>query len=594
MARVLPASGLERPWRRPGAVGYALARVRGIARPPVTVYEPAPGSVVSDLDVAVPMRDGTLLRVNAYRPPGDGPFPVILSAHPYGKDRLPSRRGGRSRFSAQYRIMRQPAPVSFSTLTSWEAPDPAWWTAQGYAVVNADLRGSGTSDGVGSLMSAAEARDIADLVEWAGHQRWSTGNVGMLGVSYLAMSQYRAAALAPPALKAICPWEGMTDPYRDLMRPGGLYERGFSRIWAAGTRRLSRLDTDLAKEQRDRPLRDEWWQAHTPELEQIEVPMLVCASFSDNNLHSRGSFRAFEQAGSPHRFAYTHRGGKWSVFYGEPARRAQLAFFDRYLRGLDVPEPARVRLEVRESGDRVAEVRDEQEWPLARTEWTPLYLSSGARLGVDPVDRDGHVTFRTGREAAAFTFKTPSETELTGPMALRLWLSVDGADDVDLVVGVEKWRGRRYVGFEGSYGFGRDRVATGWQQASLRRLDESASTTGEPVHTFLTRRPLVPGEVVAVDVALGPSATLFRAGESLRLVVAGRWLWPANPLTGQFPARYRRSPSGRCTLHWGPDRPAHLLVPRIPRRPGWGSTARRAQAGPVPADPVPAVPMKEE
>ena len=48
-------------------------------------------------------------------------------------------------------------------------------------------------------------------------------------------------------------------------------------------------------------------------------------------------------------------------------------------------------------------------------------------------------------------------------------------------------------------------------------------------------------------------------------VVAGRWLWPVNPLTGPFPARYRTGKRGRCTLHWGPDRDAHLLVPVVPK-----------------------------
>ncbi len=568
MARTVPSSGLERAWHRPGALRYALGRLRGIARPPVTVYEPEPGSVVTELDVAVPMRDGVTLRVNVFRPPGAGPFPTLLSAHPYGKDKFPRRRGRRSSFSPQYRIMRQPDPVSFSTLTTWEAPDPAWWTGQGYAVVNADLRGSGTSEGVGSLMTDAEARDVYDLVEWLGHQPWCTGDVGMLGVSYLAMTQYRVAGMAPPSLKAICPWEGMTDPYRDLMRPGGLYEHGFTRIWSAATRRTSRLDTDLGRQQRERPLRDDWWQSLAPDVASIDIPMLVCTSFSDNDLHSRGSFRAFERARSPHRFAYTHRGGKWTVFYGEPARRAQLAFFDRYLRGGDTPEPAHVRVEVRESGDHIVEVRDEDDWPLPRTRWTPLYLADGARLADAPPDRDGAVTFHTRRRAAAFTFDVTGETELTGPMALRLWVEARGSDDVDLVVGVEKWRGAAYLGFEGSYGFGRDRVATGWQKVSLRRLDDRLSTAAEPVHTFDTPEPLRPGQIVPVEIALGHSATLFRPGESLRLVIGGRWLWPSNPLTGNFPARYPHTPSGRCTLHWGPDRPARLLVPAIPPRAG--------------------------
>jgi predicted acyl esterase len=332
---------LDKPWHRPGSVRYALRRLKGISLPSVTVYEPPAGTVVSDLNVAVPVRDGTVLRVNVFRPPGAGPFPVIMSAHPYGKDKLPSRKGKKSRFSPQYRIMGQPAPVTFSTLTSWEAPDPAWWVAQGYAVLNCDLRGGGTSDGVGSLMTDAEAEDYYDLIEWAGHQEWSTGAIGLLGVSYLAMSQYKVAGLKPPSLKAICPWEGMTDAYRDLMRPGGTLENGFTFVWSTATARASRLSVDIGKEQKKRELRDDWWQSLVPDLTRIELPMLVCASFSDNNMHSRGSFRAWQRVNSPDRFAYTHRGGKWAVFYSEGARSAQLAFFDRYLRDAQIGRPDR-------------------------------------------------------------------------------------------------------------------------------------------------------------------------------------------------------------------------------------------------------------
>ena len=176
----------------------------------------------------------------------------------------------------------------------------------------------------------------------------------------------------------------------------------------------------------------------------------------------------------------------------------------------------------------------------------------------------GCVSFATRRRAAAFTWTFPEEQELTGPMALRVWAEPGGADDLDLVVGVEKWRNGRYVPFEGSYGFGRDRVATGWQRASLRALDPDQSTEYEPIPTFVRSEPLAPRMVVPVDVALGPSATLFRSGEQLRLVVGGRWLWPANPLTGQFPARYERRPNAVCTVHWGGDHPSYLLVPAIP------------------------------
>ena len=552
---------LDRPWQRPGQARYALGRLPGLVRPPVDVYEPAEDSVSVLHDLPVAARDGTTLRVNVVLPAGDGPFPVLMSAHPYGKDNLPRRRGRGWRVSIQYRVLRQTGRVRFSSLTGWEAPDPAWWAAQGYAVVNCDLRGAGTSAGTASLLSDQEGEDVHDLIEWAAAQPWSTGAVGLIGVSYLAISQWKAAALQPPGLKAICPWEGFTDAYRDLFRSGGIREDGFVKMWARGLRGV-RQAYSLREQQFARPLRDEWWRALVPDLEKITVPALICGSFSDNNLHTRGSFRAFERISSPDRFLYTHRGGKWATFYSAEARAAQLRFFDRYLRGHDVPPP-RVRLEVRESRDVIASVRDEAAWPLERTEWRPLYLTATGLAGAPP-SAAGHATFDMRSQGACWEWTVPADTEITGPMALRLWVEAQDADDIDLFAGVEKWRGRSYVPFEGSYGFGRDRVTTGWLKASLRALDEPASRPYDPVPSFARREPLAPGQIVQADVALGPSATLFRAGETLRLVVAGRWLWPGNLLTGQFPAAYEQGPAGRCRVHWGPQHQARLLVPVIP------------------------------
>jgi predicted acyl esterase len=565
---MLPASadaaGPDKPWRRPGRRRYAARRLHGILRPPFSVYRPAAGSVVVEPDQPVSTRDGTVLRVNVHRPPGRQPVPVIMCAHPYGKDKLPAfTRTGRWKVSPQYRILRQTGPVRFSSLTSWEAPDPAWWVAQGYAVVNCDLRGAGTSDGVGSLMSDQEGEDVHDLVEWAGSQSWSNGAVGLLGVSYLALSQWKAAATRPPSLKAIAPWEGFSNAYRGLLRPGGVREVGFLRLWNLGMKK-TRQAYSLQKESARRPVIDDWWRSLDPALAEIEVPALICGSFSDNNLHSRGSIAGYEQISSAERHLYTHRSGKWATFYSEEARNAQLRFFDRHLRGRDVPALPAVRLEVRDRADHVVEVRDEASWPLERTAWTPRYLSD-AGLADTPAG-PGSISFAIRRGAARFGWTVPHDIELTGPMALRLHVELHDTDDMDLVVGVEKWNGDRYVGFEGSYGYGRDRVATGWQNVALRELDATLSRPFEPVPACLVRRPVAPGEVVAVDVALGSSSTLFHAGEQLRLVVAGRWLSPRNPLTGQFPAAYDTRRRGSCTLHWGPDRAARLLLPVIPLR----------------------------
>ncbi len=546
-------------------------------RPPVSVYGPAPGTVVVDGNEPVTTRDGTILRVNVYRPPGDATVPVILCAHPYGKDKLPkAARKGRWRFSPQYRMLRQTGPIRFSSLTSWEAPDPAWWVGQGYAVVNCDLRGAGTSDGVGSLLSDQEGEDIHDLIEWAASQPWSTGAVGLLGVSYLALSQWKAAATQPPHLKAIAPWEGFSNAYRGLVRPGGIAEVGFLKLWNIGLKK-TRQTYSLLDESARRPVIDDWWRSLDPDLGRIEVPALICGSFSDNNLHSRGSIAGFEQISSAERHLYTHRSGKWATFYSDEARAAQLQFFDRHLRGSDVRPLPRVRLEVRDSRDHIVEVRDEFGWPLDRTEWTPRYLSASGLIP-DAPSTDGSISFTMRRGGARFGWTVPEDIELTGPMALRLFVSVDGADDVDLIVGVEKWRGNEFVGFEGSYGYGRDRVATGWQNVALRELDDAKSRPFEPVPACVTRRPVTPGEIVPVDIALGASSTLFRAGEQIRLVVAARWLSPRNPLTGQFPGAYRTLKAGRCTLHWGPAHPGRLLLPVIPSRESVSVTGAYAPA----------------
>lgn len=553
---------LDRPWRRPGALHYAIQRVRGLLRPPISIYEPPPDIVV-DRDLPIPTRDGTVLRANVFRADETARLPVILSIHPYGKDNLPTRRRRRWSYSFQYRILRQPEPIRFSSLTGWEAPDPAWWTARGFAVMSADLRGCGHSEGTAQLLSPQEARDVYDVVEWAGRQPWADGRVVMLGVSYLAITQYGAAALRPPALRAIVPWEGFSDPYRDFAMPGGVREAGFMRVWGTMLRRTVRQAYDLIAMQRRHPLRDTFWESLSPDLSAIDVPMLVCGSFSDQELHSRGSVRAFTTAGSKTARLYTHRGGKWSTFYSESALNEQL----RFIRGvLDGTAPARrsVRLEVREDAATICDIREESEWPLARTIWRRLHMSAAGLLSTEPPQIAARVGFAARSQAAAFTWTFTEQTEITGPMAARLWVQLHGCDDANIFVGVEKWRDGKFVPFEGSFGYGRDRVATGWARVALRRLDVERSQPWEPVPTCTDPQQAPTGEPVAVDVALGPSSTLFRPGEQLRLIVAGRWLAPSNPLTGSFPSRYARSPRGEVSLHWDPEHPGYLLLPVIP------------------------------
>ncbi|HET8926547.1 MAG TPA: CocE/NonD family hydrolase [Microbacterium sp.] len=532
-------TAIDRPWRRDGAARYARERLRRILRPPVEVG-PVPADVRKDRDAEIVVRDGTILRANVYRPADGAPMPAIVFAHPYGKDKLPRpKRGGRFRLNPQYRIMRQTGPVRISAETGWEAPDPAFWVPHGFALVNLDVRGAGRSDGVGSILSEQEGEDVHDVIEWVAAQPWCDGNVGMLGVSYLAISQYRTATTAPPHLRAIVPWEGFTDAYHDFFYPGGVPEIGFSRLWTTGLRRLTRMEPDLGAEARGHPDDAPFWRALHPDLARIEVPMLVCGSFSDHNLHSRGSMRAFRGVSSEHRHLYTHRDGKWAVFYSDEAKAAQLAFLERHLKGAERDIP-RVRLEVRERGDRIVEVREEADWPLPHAEERVLWLGPDGRLSADSPQTRGGLELNPRRFAATFRWTFDEDTEITGDAMLRLWMRAHPAGDAHVFAGISKWVDGRFVPFEGSYGFGRDLVATGWRRVALN-----------------------PAGSTQVGVEFGPSATLFRTGEELRLHISGRQLSPRNPLTGAAPGLYRTTPRALWLLEWGPERKPGLLLPVV-------------------------------
>lgn len=549
-----------------GLLERARRRFSNAVRPSVKV-SPAPAGVQVDWNVPVVLRDGTTLRVNVFRPMQDAPAPAIMSAHPYNKDAIPAKTRSGRRANFQFRLFPQPEPVQVSAWTSWEAPDPAFWVPRGYVVVNADLRGGGASEGEDELMSDQEAQDYYDLIEWVGTQPWCTGKVGLDGVSYLAISQYKVAALRPPHLAAICPWEGLSDPYRDFARPGGVREDGFSIIWSTMTRREARISGNMRKEIVARPERDAWYQAHTPKLEAIDVPMLVCGSFSDHSLHTRGSFEAFRRTSSTQKWLYTHRGGKWSTYYGQEASETRARFFDYALKGIDNgwdAEPA-VRIAIHEAGPKPIEVVHESTWPPAGLTWTSLHLDAGrGRLLEEELPDPATVSFATRDDMVSFEWIAPHDLDVIGHLAARLHVQLRDVDDMNLFVGVRKLREGREVFFEGSFGFAYDMVTKGWQRLAHRELDVDLSTPWQPVHTHRQAEPAIPGEVVAVDISLRPQATQFRAGDVLRLDIRGDWFYPRDPVRGQLPTGYQKSKRGTCVLHTGGEHDSFVYLGHRP------------------------------
>src|SRR6202451_2063980 len=150
--------------------------------------------VVVDKDVDVTMRDGAGLKADVFRP--------------YQKHTLC--------------IVQDNLAEAPNEWMNWETVNPQWWVPRGYAPVRVDGRGPGKSPGQCEPWSLAEAVDFYDAIEWAAAQPWCNGKVGLNGISYYAINQWFVANLQPPSLKAIVPWEGFADIYRDALYHGGI------------------------------------------------------------------------------------------------------------------------------------------------------------------------------------------------------------------------------------------------------------------------------------------------------------------------------------------------------------------------------------
>jgi uncharacterized protein len=183
--------------------------------------------VIFERDLAVPMRDGVSLSANLFRPADGKPAPVVMSVTPYGKDKMRDRL---ITFFMRLTGVRF-GKIKVSRFTGFEAPDPVYWVRNGYAVMQTDVRGMHKSQGHAGVLTDRDAEDYYDVIEWAASQPWCDGGVGLSGVSYLAMSQWRVAALRPPHQKAIIPWAAVSYLYRDLAFHGGIPETGFVPIW---------------------------------------------------------------------------------------------------------------------------------------------------------------------------------------------------------------------------------------------------------------------------------------------------------------------------------------------------------------------------
>ena len=339
------------------------------------------------------------------RPDCDGRFPAIMSYSPYRRITL---------------VQSQSSEEDFDLY----AHGASYFAQRGYAVIHYDVRGTGNSAGYShDVYADKERRDGYDMVEWIAAQAWCDGNVGMWGKSYHGVVQWQVAAQNPPHLKALIVGSANDDVYRDWVWPGGALRPymfdTYSPLMTAWN--FSPPDIEVAGEKWSEiwhehleknapwgigyishPLRDSYWldRSLQPDYSRIKVPTMVYSGWAD--CYPTQMLRAFSKLEVPKKAFIGPWGHYWpeSAFPGPrvDARPIWLRWFDQWLKGVDTgvmndpPITLWVRgykePEVRMYDEEAGDWRYEQEWPLARTQDSAMYLHPQGELGPEPAKNE--------------------------------------------------------------------------------------------------------------------------------------------------------------------------------------------------------------
>jgi hypothetical protein len=571
-------------------------------------------------DAPIRADDGLVLRADVFRPMDEGRYPAILTYGPYGKG-LAFQEGNKAAWERLVAAHPEVLEGSSNKYQSWELVDPEKWVPDGYAVVRVDSRGTGRSPGFIDPWSPRETQDLYDCIEWAAAQPWCSGKVGLNGISYYAINAWQVACLEPPHLTAICAWEGAGDYYREATRHGGIMSMFMSNWLPRAVKRvqyglgergprsavtgelvcgpetlseevLARNRIDIDAWVLEHRFDDEAHRARSPDWSKVKVPFLSAANWGGQGLHTRGNFEGFVNAASSEKWLEAHGGAHWESFYTAYGERLQKRFFGHFLKGEDTgwDRQPRVLLQVRHAAPHPARPgtehfveRAENEWPLARTRWTKLYLDPrDCSLRPEAPAAEDRVEYDA--DGPGIMFLTPplrEELEITGPVAAKIFLSSRTTDaDLFAVLRVFTPDGREIV-FHGSND-PRTPIGIGWLRASQRKLDPERSLPYRPYHPHDETQPLTPGVPVELDVEIWPTSIVVPPGYRIGLSVRAKdYEYPGAPLsipgvlyslTGVGPFLHThpkdRPPEifgGRHALHFDAARQPYLLIPIIPR-----------------------------
>lgn len=519
-------------------------------------YRPLVCDLVYDRDVPIVLRDGIRVYADIFRPVDDSQtYPVVLAWTPYGKidppvdyEVFPDRANMRKELSCG--------------LDTFEGPEPDYWVENEYIVAVVDSRGSTNSEGDFLTMGHEEAKDIYDTIEWLGTQPWSNGNVGMVGNSWLAISQYFVAAEKPPHLAAIAPWEGFSDLYRDQVCWGGIPAMNFANRLGMYLRprpgaNCEDFGTMLARHPQ---INDYWAKEKRPNFDNIEVPMYAVASWT-SNLHPYGTFRAWKMAASKQKWLRVHNTQEWIDFQTPKYRDELRDFFDHFLKGEDNcwTSTPRVRVSLLDpSGPDLVDQAIE-DFPVPDTRYDRLFLDArnGTLVPVAPTPCSASI-YRSSDNKGQAQFKITFDKDVTlcGYITARFFVSVDKGDDMDLFA---------YVNKEDSIGvaehprvLGVDFMgAEGRLRVSHRTVTDG--TLWDYKYDWTVRQPLEPNDVVQVDLVLWPLGMTWRKGEKLVLTLAGY-----NLQNIEFPAPPISTINQGChSIHAGGDYASYIDIPVV-------------------------------
>lgn len=535
-------------------------------------------------------RDGTRLRAAVYKPPGNGPFPVLFAASPYRFDNngLPA--------SPQF-LWRETGPIDF-------------YVGQGYAYVHLDVRGSGRSEGEFDFLGPKDQADLYDAIEWAGAQPWSTGKVGSIGQSYFCMLQWWMGIMNPPSLKCIGAHDGLNDLYRAGCYHGGIRCDFFPGYWWHQNRVINanpangqepcHQSRDLDQWISEHPLHDSFWKERSAfeRLAEIRVPLYSSGVWSKHQLHTRGNIEGFQRAGGPRKLRMSGVPNAWAAAqeFGSADfhRQVFLPFYDHYLKGLETDYSGRPAVEFAVRG--AAGMFQADTWPPAGVEYRSWKLGGEASgsvaslndggLSADRAVAAGSVGYDYPQPGwvngvAGFGPKGPAsgfdpvrrvltftsavleqDLQIAGPVKLVLHLSSSQPDTEVFVKLADQFPAEGAAAAAGSNPAS-EVVTRGWLKASHRALADGASADLAPMHAHDARELLVPGQVYRLDISLEPTAYVFKAGHRIRLEIVNGDSAITEALWTHL---YRPDKRGRDTVHYGPQHASELILPVMPAR----------------------------